>query len=134
MKCCLARPTAAPAPEKLPNMRLNPAIASEFEAKREQIDSLCRRANVVTLYLFGSAASDRFRPEVSDLDFLVIFGQFPEGGVFDAYMDLAEGLERVFGRPVDLVTERSIRNPYFRKTVDATRVPIYDRSDAQAPV
>ncbi len=111
--------------------RLDPTIGAELAAKRIQLESLCRRASVVTLDLFGSATSGMFRPETSDLDFLVTFGEFPSGGVFDAYMDLAEGLEGLFGRPVDLLTERSIRNPYFCRSVEASRVRIYDRCDSQ---
>jgi uncharacterized protein len=110
--------------------RIDPAIASELEAKRPELESLCRRTNVVRLDLFGSAASRRFQRQASDLDFLVSFGEFPLGGVFDAYMDLAEGLEALLDRPVDLVTERSIRNPYFRKAVEASRVPVYDRRNS----
>jgi hypothetical protein len=114
--------------------RLDQGIASELEAKRTEIESLCRRTNVVSLDLFGSAASRKFRAEASDLDFLVTFAEFTQGGIFDAYMDLAEGLEALFGRKVDLVTERSIRNPYFRKAVEASRVKVYDRRNPQAPV
>jgi predicted nucleotidyltransferase len=33
-----------------------------------------------------------------------------------------EELERLFGRPVDLITDASIRNPYFGRSVDATKV------------
>jgi predicted nucleotidyltransferase len=115
-------------------MRLDPVITSQIEAERPQITSLCRRANVVSLDLFGSATSRKFQPKRSDLDFLVTFGEFPHGGIFDAYMDLAEGLEKLLGRPVDLVTERSIHNPYFRKAVEASRVKIYDRRDSQASI
>ena len=102
--------------------RLDQRIASELEAKRAEIESLCRGTNVVSLDLFGSAASGKFRPEASDLDFVVTFAEFAQGGIFDAYMDLAEGLEAVFGRKVDLVTERSIRNPYLRKAIEGSRV------------
>jgi uncharacterized protein len=91
--------------------RLDQGIALELEARRGEIESLCRRTSVVSLDLFGSAASRKFRPEASDLDFVVTFAEFPEGEVFDAYMDLAEGLEALFGQKVDLATERSIRNP-----------------------
>ena len=114
--------------------RLDQRIASELEAKRAEIESLCRGTNVVSLDLFGSAASGKFRSEASDLDFVVTFGEFPLGGIFDAYMDLAEGLEALFARKVDLITERSIRNPYFRKAVETSRVRIYDRRNSQAPV
>ena len=51
----------------------------------------------------------------------------PRRGIFDAFMHLAEALEAIFDRNVDLVTERSIRSPYSRKVVDKSRVRIYDR-------
>jgi hypothetical protein len=35
---------------------------------------------------------------------------------------------------VDLVNPRYIRNPYFAAEVARTRVPIYDRSTAEAAV
>ncbi|MBV8142205.1 MAG: nucleotidyltransferase domain-containing protein [Verrucomicrobia bacterium] len=55
------------------------ADLSELEVKRSEIESLCRRTNVVSLDLFGSVASREFRPEVSDLDFVVTFAEFPKG-------------------------------------------------------
>ena len=42
------------------------------------------------------------------------------------YFGLAEALERLFGRQVDLLTERSVRNPYFREIIEATRQLIYE--------
>ena len=57
--------------------RLDQGIASELEAKRTEVESLCRRTNVVSLDLFGSAASRDFRPEASDLDFVVTFAEIP---------------------------------------------------------
>jgi len=62
--------------------RLDPGIASE--ARRTEIESLCRRAKVVSLDLFGSAASREFRAETSDLNFVVTFAEFPQVGMFDA--------------------------------------------------
>jgi uncharacterized protein len=114
--------------------QLDSGFAVELEAKRSQVTALCLRTNVVSLDLFGSAASSKFRPETSDLDFVVTFGEFPHGGIFDAYMDLAEGLETLFRRKVDLVTERSIRNPYFRKAIEESRIRIYDGRVSQASV
>ena len=84
------------------------------------------------LDLFGSVAGPEWNAS-SDLDFVVSFIETPrQPGLADRYLALAAGLENMFGRPVDLVTENSIRNPYFRKTVEATRHPIYAHGDAQA--
>jgi predicted nucleotidyltransferase len=66
--------------------RLDQGIALETGSKRSEIESLCRRTNVVSLDLFGSIASRKFRPEDRDLDFVVTFAEFPQGGMFDAYM------------------------------------------------
>jgi uncharacterized protein len=100
---------------------------------RADLAEICRRYGVNRLYIFGSAAQDCFDPDRSDLDFLVkIAGREPSGSYADRYLDLADALERLFGRRVDLVTEQSIRNPYFRREVEATWQLIYEypRQDA----
>ena len=96
------------------------------EREKAALTELCRRYRVERLYLFGSAVSGRFDEQRSDLDFLVYFvDRAPTGDYADRYLGFAEDLERLFGRPVDLVTEQSIRNPYFRHEVESTRQLIY---------
>ena len=97
---------------------------------REAIAVLCRRYGVRRLDLFGSATGDRFDPATSDVDFVADFADTRTPGYADRYFDFAEALEALLNRPVDVVTERSIKNPYFRRAVDATRQPIYDGRDA----
>jgi hypothetical protein len=53
-------------------------------------------------------------------------------GYADRYVDFAEALEALFGRPVEVVIDRSIRNPRFRQAVDAARQPVYDDRNALA--
>jgi len=43
----------------------------------------------------------------------------------DQYFGLLEALERLFGRRVDLLTRRSLRNPYFVHSVEKTRQVLY---------
>ena len=105
------------------------------EQKKQEVIALCRQFKVERLDLFGSAASGDFRDESSDLDFVVRFAdRQPTGAYADRYLDFAEAMERLFHRSVDLVTEQSIHNPYFRRAVEATRQPIYERQDAEAVV
>jgi hypothetical protein len=99
---------------------------------RESLTNVCCQFRVERLYLFGSAADERFDSERSDLDFLVTLEEQPPGEYADNYLGLAQAREKLFGRPVDLVTERSIRNPYFRETVFAARELLYDRRDEKA--
>ena len=98
---------------------------SLIEAKRTQLEELCRRYRVRRIELFGSAAKGVFDSDKSDLDFLVTFQDLQSGQFADAYFGLLEGLQGLFGRPVDLVTASSIQNPYFLQTVEKTRTLIY---------
>lgn len=95
------------------------------EAKRSEVEAICRSHHVLRLELFGSAAIGEDRPGESDLDFLVEFGEVPPGLYADAYFGLLESLEQLFGRPVDLVVASAIRNPYFRESVDRTKATVY---------
>ena len=91
-----------------------------------QIRSLCARQGVQRMSLFGSATTDRFSPETSDVDFLVRFLDDDTPDFADRYFNLMEELARTLHRPVDLVTEDSIRNPIFRQIVEKSKVLIYD--------
>jgi len=103
-----------------------------IEQHRDAIRALCQTYGVRRLDLFGSAATGAFDAATSDLDFVATFADTRSFGYADRYLGFAEALEALFGRPVDVITERSIRNPYFRLAVEASRQPIYDERDAPA--
>ncbi len=90
-----------------------------------ELATLAQRYGVARLELFGSAVTGEFDPAKSDLDFLVEFVEQPPGGMARAYFGLLEELEALFCCSVDLVTDRSIKNPYFRQSVDESRRPVY---------
>ena len=100
---------------------MDPSLAQH----RQQIADLCRRYRVHRLELFGSAASDRFDADHSDVDFLVDFESLAEGEHADAYFGLLTALTSLLGRPVDLVMTRAIRNPYFLEAIEPTRMLLY---------
>jgi predicted nucleotidyltransferase len=87
--------------------------------------ALCRRFHVRRLDLFGSAIGDAFDATSSDLDFLVEFETLEPARYADAYFGLREALEHLFQRPVDLVTDASLSNPYFRRRVLSERQLLY---------
>jgi uncharacterized protein len=97
----------------------------QVEEKREQVAELCRKYHVRRLALFGSAVRDDFDRQRSDLDFVVEFEPPPAGTYANTYFGLIDALERLFGRPVDLVEAGSIRNPYFRQEIEARQVTLY---------
>ena len=96
-----------------------------LEEQRQSLVALCRRYRVARLDVFGSAVSGAFELTTSDLDFLVTFEPMPPAEHADAYFGLLQDLEALFGRNVDLIEEAAIRNPYFRRSVAASRVPLY---------
>lgn len=103
--------------------------------RNSQIAALCERYGVERLYLFGSAATGGFDMQLSDLDFLVEFAdRQPTGTYADRYLDLAEELGDLFGRQVDLLTEESVQNPYFRREINETRRLVYGQPRETAAV
>lgn len=92
--------------------------------KKNEASALCKQFKVRRLDLFGSAAKKSFT-EASDLDFVVSFSDEEPREYARCYFSLADGLEKLFQRHVDLVTERSVRNPYFREEIELTRQPLY---------
>jgi uncharacterized protein len=76
-------------------------ILQELSAHRDELT----RMGVKTLAVFGSVARDEARPD-SDVDLLV---EFLGPATFNGYMDLKFFLEDLLGRPIDLVTRKSIR-------------------------
>ena len=61
--------------------------------------------------------------EDSDVDFII---SFPDDMNFVAYSDnyfaLAEALELLLHKKVDLVTERTLKNPYLLENIDQHKV------------
>ena len=91
----------------------------------DQIAEICRRHHVKWLDVFGSAAVGDFKPDQSDIDFIVEFGDAPRKPWYGNHIELKEDLQSLFNRQVDLVDYTAIKNPYFRKSVDETREQIY---------
>src|SRR5438874_7347877 len=101
-----------------------------IDSKNAEIAHLCRRYRVRKLELFGSAVSDRFDPETSDLDFLVEFETTSPSEHAHCYFGLLFGLTDLFGRDVDLVETGAIRNPYFLQAIAKERVVLYAAGSA----
>jgi len=90
-----------------------------------EIAKICRRLSVRRLDVFGSAVGTDFNLARSDVDFVVEFLQHNQPGILDRYLALAEELEALLNLPVDLVTDVSIRNPFFREAVETTKETVY---------
>jgi len=98
---------------------------SILDSHRKELADACRRFDVEILEIFGSVARTDFDFEKSDVDFIVRFRNPGSLGYADRYLGLAEELERILGRPVDLLTERSLRNPLFIEQIISDRTVVY---------
>ncbi len=90
----------------------------------DKIRNLCVSYNVKSLFAFGSVCTNRFN-EKSDIDLLISFNPMDYGDYADAYFELAEKFETILSRPVDLVTDKSLSNPYFIESINHTKTLLY---------
>lgn len=95
-----------------------------FEKKLQAIEKICRERSVTKLYTFGSVNNENFQKK-SDVDLLVEFGEIDVEEYADNYFEMCDDQEKVLNRKVDLLTTKSVKNPYFRKELDQTREQIF---------
>lgn len=89
----------------------------------DAVAQLCRRWQIAELSLFGSVARGTAHAD-SDVDLLVTFERDAPWGTLDL-VDLREELASLFGRSVDLIEERAIRNPYRRTAILRDKSVLY---------
>jgi hypothetical protein len=93
--------------------------------RRAEIAVLCRRFGVRRLSVFGSAARGAdFDPQRSDVDFEVAFER-PDGATLGEVLALRDALAATVNRPVDLVMEGSVRNPFIRGGIERSAETVY---------
>jgi predicted nucleotidyltransferase len=89
----------------------------------EKIDAFCHKWRIRELSLFGSALRDDFRAD-SDVDILVAF-EPPNPWTLWDFVEMREELEQMFGRRVDLLSKKALKNPFRRAEILLTRQVIY---------
>ena len=100
-------------------------INSTIQSYLPKVIELFKKHKIKNAYIFGSALTDRFNNE-SDVDFIVNLqdGLNPvDAG--EHLSDLEYELKDLLLRDVDLITERSLKNPYFISEINATKIAIY---------
>lgn len=91
-----------------------------------EITKLCEAHRVKKLYAFGSILSDDFNSE-SDVDLIVDFASIDLLDYADNYFDFKFSLQDIFKRPVDLLEEQAIKNPFFKKSISKKRQLVYGK-------
>jgi len=96
----------------------------KIQIHQNAIAQLCKKYNVEKLYVFGSILTEKFN-DSSDIDFIVKFHQLDLSKYADNYFDLKFSLEEILKREIDLLEEKSIKNPYFLEVVNHQKQLIY---------
>ena len=90
---------------------------------RDRLADLCRRWKVTELSFFGSVMREDFRAD-SDVDVLVTFEPTADWSLLDL-VTMQQELATMLGRPVDLVEEAALRNPYRRSAIQRSKHILY---------
>lgn len=102
-------------------------LKERFGVDRSAIVALCEQFRIVEMAVFGSALRDDFRDggdDPSDVDLLVKFEDGHKRS-YQAYLDLREAAEQLFGRAVDICQKELIENPYRRAKILRSTQVIY---------
>jgi len=97
-----------------------------LEKRKEDLKGICQTLKVKRLYAFGSVVSEKFR-EDSDIDFLISFADnLTIEEYTNNYFSIHYRLRELFHREIDIVTERTLSNPYFIESINETKELIYE--------
>lgn len=107
-------------------MTVEEIVRNRLGVEPERIAEFCRKWQIKELALFGSALGNEFGPD-SDVDLLVTF-QDPHrsfGPWMGELQEMQDEIEKMFGRKVDFVEKRLVKNPFRRHHILTTRQVIY---------
>ncbi len=91
--------------------RIEPLLRERLNLQPETLAEFCRKHHLKRLWLFGSVLRDDFRPD-SDVDVLYEFEDGKTPGL--AFFGIANELEELIGRKVDLVSEEYL-DPFIKR-------------------
>lgn len=110
------------------NMPLEHRLASSLN----EVDRLCHVHGVSALEVFGSASDGTFDAKTSDYDFIVRFAPRPAESLARRWVAFSEDLELLLGRPIELISDQPVANPYLQRAIDSSRQTLYVEQTAQA--
>jgi uncharacterized protein len=92
----------------------------------DEISQILKENKVKQAFAFGSIITPKFNND-SDIDLLISFESNLDPVEYgDNYFNIIERLEALLKRKVDIITDKSLSNPYFIKSINKTKTPIYE--------
>jgi hypothetical protein len=103
-------------------------LHSVLYGNRERIAELCKVHHIKRLSAFGSVCRTDCSP-TSDINLLYAFDE--QALAYEEYAEhflaFVQDMQSLTQRPIDLVSEAALWNPYFRQTVESTSAVLYQR-------
>jgi len=90
----------------------------------DKIKEYCKAYNVKELYAVGSVVSENFS-ENSDIDLLIKFDNISIEEYTNNYFILHKLFRKLFNRKIDLITDKSLSNPFFIKSIEKSKQLLY---------
>ena len=95
-------------------------MTTAIEIDRQAVAEFCRKWCIRELSLFGSVLRpEEFRDD-SDVDVMIAFDDEARWTLSD-FVELTD----LFGRKVDLLSKRALKNPYRRQSILSTAQVLY---------
>lgn len=100
-------------------------LHQSFKPYIPQIIELFKKHRIINACVFGSVLTNNFNKD-SDVDFIVNIEDDLDPVEAGGHLwDLNDELKELLNREVDVLTERSLKNPYFIQELNNTKLPIY---------
>ena len=101
-------------------------IHNEIRKNLSLFSDICKNHGIKSLYAFGSSVTEQFNPQRSDIDLLVEMEDMDPLEKGEKLLSLWDKLEDFFQRKVDLLTQKSLKNPFLLENIDKTKILLSD--------
>ena len=109
-------------------------LKESIKYRMEDFLILCKVHNVKRLYAFGSSITNQFNEDLSDIDLLIEIDNDDPIERGENLMNIWDKFEQFFQRKVDLLTNASIKNPILKKSIDTSKILIYDGKEQKISI
>ncbi len=91
---------------------------------KRDIPEVCKRYRIAYVDAYGSIARNE-QGENSDIDLIIELEEPRRESISKRFFGFIHALEDHYGQQVDVLTEKSLKNPYLIRSIEKDRVRIY---------
>lgn len=95
-----------------------------LEELKKEMPSMCKKYRIAYVDAFGSIARSE-QEDDSDIDLIIEFSEPRREKISSRFFGFLHDVEDRFHHKVDLLTEKSLRNPFLKEKVNQDRIRIY---------